>query len=423
MSTRLAIAAVTAVLKDLLQNGIIDRGLTSGIGNVPVSALPPDRIPSAPAQDSRLNLYMYCVTPNQGWNNYDMPAFNGNGNRLTNPPLALDLHYLLTAYGNEEFHAEIMLGFAMQLLHENPILPRSAIQRAFTPQINVAASASELPPIMRVLQASDLADQLETVKITPRTLDSEEISRLWGAFQMPYRPTAAYQVSVVLIESSKPVKPSLPVLTSQLAAISLRHPEVSQVRAIGQALITPGAKIEISGTGFSGDLPIVQVDGDDITPVTRLGDRTLRTTLPAGLNAGIHGIQVIHPVRFGASTRLGERSNLATFVLHPMINKNGAGVYDITVANVAGQPGARQITIKLNPNVTPDQQALIELVRADGSLLIFGESALAAPDTLVFTVAGVAAGDYFVRVRIAGADSPMELDANGQIVAPKKSLP
>jgi hypothetical protein len=45
MSNALAIASVTAVLKDLLNNGVIDHDLTSVVGSdVAVTALPPDRI-------------------------------------------------------------------------------------------------------------------------------------------------------------------------------------------------------------------------------------------------------------------------------------------------------------------------------------------------------------------------------------------
>ena len=44
MSSPLAIAGVTAVLKDLLNNGLIDRDLSKHVGDVKVSSLPPDRI-------------------------------------------------------------------------------------------------------------------------------------------------------------------------------------------------------------------------------------------------------------------------------------------------------------------------------------------------------------------------------------------
>ena len=113
MSSALALAAVTAVLKDLLNNGLIDHNVTGAIGgNVTVTALPPDRVfaPGAP-ESSQLNLFLHQVTPNASWRNVGLPSRGGRGERLSNPPLALDLHYLLTAYGAEDFHAEILLGY------------------------------------------------------------------------------------------------------------------------------------------------------------------------------------------------------------------------------------------------------------------------------------------------------------------------
>src|SRR5690606_23150792 len=110
MSTALAIAAVTAVLKDLLYNGVIDH-LPPGMNDVQVSALPPDRIKTNDEEPSRLNLFMYHVTPNMGWRNVGLPSVDSQGNRVTNPPLPLDLHYLLTGYGAPEHHPEILLGY------------------------------------------------------------------------------------------------------------------------------------------------------------------------------------------------------------------------------------------------------------------------------------------------------------------------
>src|SRR5215471_6399154 len=99
MSTALAVASVTAVLKDLLNNGMIDHNITAVVGSdVVVSALPPDRIDvidvNPSDRKSRLNLFLYQVTPNAGWRNVGLPSRNGQGERISNPPLALDLHYL-----------------------------------------------------------------------------------------------------------------------------------------------------------------------------------------------------------------------------------------------------------------------------------------------------------------------------------------
>ena len=155
MSSPLAIGAVSAVLRNLLDNGFID----VGTGPVKVTAVAPDLVKlDEPEEPPSLNLFLWRVTRNQGWANAALPAFDGNGTRLTNTPLALDLHYLLTAYGGSDFQAEILLGYAMHLLHERPVLDRDAIRRALNPS---PLDVGMLPPAFQALAASDLADQVE----------------------------------------------------------------------------------------------------------------------------------------------------------------------------------------------------------------------------------------------------------------------
>src|SRR5262245_45881617 len=135
MAGPFAIAAVTAVLKDLLNDGMADHDLSS-LGNVAVTALPPDRIPVTNADEkSQINLFLFQVAPNLGWRNNGLPSRSTTSERLTNPPLALDLRYLVTAYGKEEFHADALLGYAMQVLHENPVLTRAMINATLKPTL------------------------------------------------------------------------------------------------------------------------------------------------------------------------------------------------------------------------------------------------------------------------------------------------
>ncbi len=229
MSNALAIASVSAVLKDLLNNAAIDHQLSNVVGEVKVSALPPDRVlVEGTPETSRINLFMYQVTPNQGWRNVDLPSRDSSGERTASPPLALDLHYLVSAYGASEFHAEILLGYAAQLLHETPVLTRDAIRRTLAPASPVT---SVLPPPLDTLTASELADQVEQIRVTPETMSLEEISRLWGAIQSHYRPTAAYQASVVLIESRRSVRSALPVADDmrRIYVIPFRQPVIEGV--------------------------------------------------------------------------------------------------------------------------------------------------------------------------------------------------
>ena len=151
------------------------------------------------------------MTPNRAWSNVDLPSRSAvSGERLTNAPLALDLHYMLTAYGKADFQAEILLGYAMHLLHERPVLDRAAIRRALNPS---PLDVSMLPPVFQALTASDLADQVELIKITQEALSIDDLTTLWTAIQTNYRPSSAYQVSVVLIEGTRPAVSPLPVLS------------------------------------------------------------------------------------------------------------------------------------------------------------------------------------------------------------------
>ena len=209
MSSPLAIAAVTAVLIDLLNDGLIDNDLAR-VGSFSVTAVPPDRVTTGETEENRLNLFLYQVTPNQGWRNAGLPSRGANGERLSNPPLALDLHYMLTAYGHAVLNAEILLGYAMEILHNNGIIPRDSIRRSLSP--NNPITVALIPDDSQGRTAIDLADQIETLKITPHYLNADELSRLWTSMQARYRPTVAYQVSTVLIQSTRPVVAALPVL-------------------------------------------------------------------------------------------------------------------------------------------------------------------------------------------------------------------
>ena len=177
MSSPLAVGAVSAVLRNFLDNGMIDVG--APLSPVKVTAVAPDTIKlDDPEQPPSLNLFLYRTSLNQGWAEVGLPSFDSNGSRISSPPLALNLHYLLTAYGQSDFQAEILLGYAMHLLHERPVLDRAAIRRALDPS---PLGSSILPPAFQALTASDLADQVDNVTITYEPMDTEEMARLWSA--------------------------------------------------------------------------------------------------------------------------------------------------------------------------------------------------------------------------------------------------
>ena len=105
MSDFRAIATVTAVLRDILQDVQLDAGAMQ------VKSLPLDAL--SKLTDDTLNVYLYQVTPNAAWRNMDLPARTSDGKTLiAKPQLAIDLHYLLTAFTpqNDELKARADAG-------------------------------------------------------------------------------------------------------------------------------------------------------------------------------------------------------------------------------------------------------------------------------------------------------------------------
>jgi Pvc16 N-terminal domain len=195
MSSALAIASVTSILKDLLDNRLINHAVTASIGDVTVTAQPPDRIPVGAEERGQLNLFLYRITPHSVWR-----AAGESSPAGSTPPLVLNLHYLLTAYGEQDFQAEILLGYAIQLLHETPLLSSETIREILT-SISRNGSTGAPDTVHSAVSSFDLADHVEQISVRPEFLSTDETSKLWSALQARYRPSAAYEVSAVSIEA------------------------------------------------------------------------------------------------------------------------------------------------------------------------------------------------------------------------------
>lgn len=188
MSSPLSIASVTSVIKSTLENGLVMHGATAVVGELAVTALPPDRIATGADERSQLNIYLYRITPNTAWRAIPANGSADNGGRTV--PLSLDLHYLLTAYGERDYHAETLLGSAMELLHETPVLTRETIAPI------VATLAARGNSGMSVF--TDVIDSIDRITLSPEFLSMEDLTKLWSALQARYRLSATYRASVLM---------------------------------------------------------------------------------------------------------------------------------------------------------------------------------------------------------------------------------
>ncbi len=428
MANALALASVTAVLKDILNDGLAN-GNIDAIGQFAVTALPLDQVTDDESDPvNRLNIYMWHATRNPGWANMRMPARTQAGARQDSPYLALDMHFILTATGAEELNAEILLGYGMQVLHETPVLTRDAVRDSLG-AAGGPVDAALLPAAHQFIVDSDLADQFEQIRITPAVPDTENpmqlegISNLWSAFSAPLRPSALYHVSCVLIESRAPVRSALPVLTLGGRTAQLRRPFITRVSRLPEGAggardpigsVEPGDWVAIEGTSLASELMRV-----------RLGDRVLRVDaanaanarvdvqLPADIQAGLTAVQIEHlfTPEGGGADRLWEMSNTQPVVIAPLL-----AAHAVNGAAAAGR-FTGDVTATLAHPVGADQVAAMLFNPLPGSAEVAFSVRCRARDAvgteLVADVRDVAAESYLIRVEVGGAASALTMGAAG----------
>ena len=205
MANQDAIMRVTTTLADLLR----DRMNTT----YPVSFGPP-YADGAPA-GNRINLFLYAVAENAALRNEEDPRRAVPG-QYGSPPLVLSLSYLLTTYGSggergsdltpasaDELDAQNILGDAMRVLHDVPIVSR-----------NTAAERALNGPL---ILDPGLRSEFESLRIIPRTMTLDDLSKLWTALKDEFQRSVAYDVTVIRIEQPKQQVAQAPVLQRKIS--------------------------------------------------------------------------------------------------------------------------------------------------------------------------------------------------------------
>jgi hypothetical protein len=404
-----AIAAVTATLQSILFQGL--KGEFSGID---VTLRPLDKARPDSETNNRVNLFLYQVVRSAAWVNADMPRQVLPG-EIGNPPLPLNLFYLVTAYGEANDATKPsghrLLGAAMSILHDHPLLGAEEIR---------LATQSPVPD-------ADLDRQIERVRVTEHPISLDELSKLWTGFSSPFRLSAAYQVSVVLIESRRPTRSGLPVLargkgdsgitaqgdlSSPLPALdAVTAPKSQPAACLGEEIVLDGAHLD--GTSVAVRLEHPLLAAPVLLPPAAGGTATrLKVTIPnqpANWPAGFYRVSV-------EVTRSGESFARTTNQL-PLALAPGA-----TIAVAGTAPGPVTLTATCAPEIRPGQRA---------TLLLGPDEIAAVPHpaqtgTLTFTLGDAVAGTYRYRLRVDGVDSrlvdrsatPAVFDETQKVVIP-----
>ncbi len=395
MSNSFAIAAATATLRNLLLKPVQAR--VSGLNDLSVTSQPPDLARKGNDKPAQINIFPYQTLVNAAWRNMDMPRQVRPGETAA-PPLALNLHYLITAYGrgdndnNDAASSYVLLGGAMSVLHDHPLLGRQEIRDA--------------------LGSSDLADQFERIRITPISMSLEEMSKLWTVFQTQYRVSTAYEVTVVLIDSRTPVRSALPVLkrgqedrgvtTVPGPAPNLheiRLPRSQSAARLGEDIVILGeqfpvadAMVRFSSVRLAQPIELAPkgTGGAEIT--VHLPDEIVDPNALSRWAPGFYTVSIV--VKKSGVPPIA--SNELAFALAPRVT--------VTPNNAA--PGTVNLTLDCSPRIVTGQRVL----------LLFGDRQVepqsintpadpTQPTALAFSISGVGAGGYVVRLRVDGVDS------------------
>lgn len=383
MSNPLAIAAVTAALRQLLENGL---KADQDLADATVTMQPIDRARTNGSTANQLNVFLYHTLPSAAWRNMDVPGRVMPGETAP-PALGLNLYYLVTAFGRDNDtqapFSHHLLGRAMSILYDHPLLSSDEIKSA--------------------LKNNDLWMQVERVRFTLQPISLDELSKLWTGFQTQYRLSVAYEASVVLIDSTQSVRAPLPVLSRTVTAFGNLippYPAISEVLPPHQQpSAVLGDTVTVNGNHLDGDKVVVSLTsrllGAPLTvPIAAGGTESSVSfnipNIPANWPAGFYSVSLVVSIK-GQPDRVTNELPLA---LSPRISS----AMPMKVKRVKGNA---TLNLTCAPEVRPEQRASLLL----GSQEVSSAEHPNQGNQLSFVVQAATPGDYLVRLRVDGVDS------------------
>jgi len=433
LSNYKSVAVVTAALKNRL-TAVCEAALSGAS----ITTVRPD-ISGSGLPTKGANLFLYQVTPNAAQRNADLTTRRPDGSVIRHPTAAIDLHYLMSFYGDDSaFETQILLGSVLSNLHAKPALSREEIQQVFSASALGSAGAGGAatpgdPAIAelkvagqpQLLDPSGLADAVDLVRFTPTALSLEELSKLWSVFlDTPYVLSVIYQAGPVLIQdtSDQLTAGALPVmLPAQIEVMASGPPSITQVLpsgGAGQPIVT-SSTLSLAGSFYPGAVTTILIDGAVVQQVTLpaalpAGQPPITgVAIPATLASGAHGIQVVQQLATGLKSGPSSspmHSAVAGFVLQP----------SITSTSVAAGSSTRDVTVVVAPPVAAHQTVSLLLnLLTPAAANPFGayQLAIQAPQSdgvtsFVFATKGQPSGDlpagtYLARIQIDGVASPL----------------
>jgi hypothetical protein len=351
--TYLAIGAVTKALAEILSKKMNKPPLLGG-ATPKVTTLPPDD--ERVSENDGVNLFLYRVSVNPYLSNTNWRGDRQNPAEKKRTPLALTLHYLLTAYAKkadgaalDDVTAHQLLGNAMSILHDYPVL-------------NDVHDA-EFDANLDAQFAAELRDSYEKVKVSLiPTTSMDEFSKIWTGFSKALRLSVLYDVSLVQLAPMAPTpQPAPPVQDIRLGLGTKGAPFIESVSPAEGAA---GTNVRIRGGNLKGQgaqtfvtFGDVQLAEDDLVSCER---DEIVLAVPAALQRGPR-------VRLTVGAGGGE-SEPAYFEVRPWISSvrplRGVGGVPLAIPFAAAQGETVAVEFDGQP-VPTTYDAASQTVKAD----------------------------------------------------------
>jgi hypothetical protein len=420
MSNHLAIATVTATLQRLLQSAI-----QGDVEGARVTTVRPDAIGTA-TPETGVNLYLYHLPMNYIWgNSVDVQRRNRKGVAANKARTALDMHYMISFYGNDaELEPQRLLGSVVRTLTDTSSLTRDMIADTLTDSN------------LGYLSESTLTNQIENVSFKPLDLTIEDLSKVWSVFfQTAYNLSMAYEASVVMIEGEEVGSKPLP-MGDRFGGIGTFANQPTVIDVIHQdgrfVPIEVDSTIVIRGRNLKEENVWVRI-GEIEARAENVEKNQIVLPLSSfpeeQLKAGIQQLQVIHRFSFRSEAIHNNNdrgnnnqdpiekfrnveSNIIPLIVRPTL-------VDFSIADIVGSgTQLRNATIILQSNlqIKPSQKVILALNESsldDPQAYLFEADDLESETNLIsFPVKGVKAGDYLIRLQVDGAESKLERDSD-----------
>ncbi|MFD8778393.1 DUF4255 domain-containing protein [Streptomyces sp. NPDC059916] len=172
-----AVAATSRAIAGLLRSAAWGVPEFSGVD---VKVCGSADLQEAPGSHLTVSLYLHHVAPNASRGSQG-PRVDATGRRRR-PGIALELHYLLTAWSKHPETQQRLFGWCLQTLHATPTLPG--------PFLNHHASEPVFRPD-------------ETVELVWENMAQSSVLDIWDVARRNVQPSATYVARVIEIESAE----------------------------------------------------------------------------------------------------------------------------------------------------------------------------------------------------------------------------